>query len=441
MEMDLRLRPSLLLSSLSLSLCLYRMSGYPLVCCDVAHACSNRQATPVTTTPQPQQTAAGPQPTTHSVLPPGRPPSPPLPFPSATQSATDQPAPGFDATLPAQLTDTTSLIDVDLDALPNQPWTQPGAHLPDYFNYGFDPTTWKLYVARQKHSREDEGAKDRANPFRAFAELPPTEAWQSLSPEGKGQLMQAIVGNAPGPMAGMMMMGMPGMPGMPPMPPMGMPAHHMPDVDGPRGTKRLRGEEAAESADESSFAGAPEMMGMPTPEQQQQQQMMLAMQQSNMDPSQMDPSQMVPPNANFNARGGSTRGRGRGGRGNNPFGIGINPSARGRPVSPSQSDSAINSPLPTNVPTGPKGKPPSGPRSSAGGSTSSRLHRDKDRDSSRGAGAGGELDYGDGGRRERGSRGSRRYDEDDGDDYGRRRRGSRSPRRGRSRSPVYDDYE
>lgn len=448
-------------------------------------AASTPQPTVAQSVPQTATNAHG-APASHTVLPPGRPASPPLPFP-----ATAEPAPGFDATLPAQLTDKTSLIDVDIDALPDKPWTLPGAHLADYFNYGFEPTTWKLYTSRQKQLR-DESQQDAENPFRAFAELPVAEAWNSLSPEHKGQMMQTIVGGNP--MGPMMMMGMGG---MPPMPPMGMPGMPGPpppqmpgqqDFDGPpRGIKRLRGEDgnaANDSADESSSFGGGgnnnnQMPDMPMPTPEQQQQMMMAMQQqSGMDPSQMmDPAQMMgmmPPGAangmpGFNgaaARGGGgppgRGGRGRGGRGNNPFGIGINPSARGRavsrgdgtPGSPTHSDSGGGggagggaSPLPTNVPTGPKQpsvKPPSGPRTSSSKS-GSRLHRDKDRDSSSRGGYG-ELDYGDNGRssRERSSR-SRRYDEEE-DDYGgsssRRRRSSRSPpRRGRSRSPVYDDYD
>ena len=30
------------------------------------------------------------------------------------------------------------VITIDIDALPEKPWTKPGADMTDYFNYGFD---------------------------------------------------------------------------------------------------------------------------------------------------------------------------------------------------------------------------------------------------------------------------------------------------------------
>lgn len=266
---------------------------------------------------------------------------------------------------------------------------------------------------------------------------------------------------------------------MPPMP-MGMPgADAFGAADGPRGTKRLRGEDSNTSLDVASaeggqFSGDQNGMGMPgmpmdmpmpqfsgNPEQ-----MMMMMQQSGMDPSQMpnmDPYNSAQGGAGFSGNNHSTsarggRGRGRG-RGSNPFGIGVNPSARGRPLSgaagrgagatndPDYAQEAASggggSPLPGNVPTGPRGKggpPPSGPR----GGAAWRSHQDKDRDNSntsRGY-TGSELDYGGGSNGDgRSSRSRRRHDDDEYDDSYRRRRSSRSPgRRGRSRSPVYDDY-
>lgn len=95
--------------------------------------------------------------------------------------------------------DGSALMDFDFDVLPESEkgWKKPGAHLADWFNYGFDETTWRLYVMKQKKMRREEGWA--ANPFAAFAMGNLEQAWEGLSPELKDVMVQVIMGNSSGP--------------------------------------------------------------------------------------------------------------------------------------------------------------------------------------------------------------------------------------------------
>ncbi|XP_063791725.1 pre-mRNA 3'-end-processing factor FIP1-like [Pseudophryne corroboree] len=42
------------------------------------------------------------------------------------------------------------VIEVDLDSFEEKPWRKPGADLSDYFNYGFNEATWKVYCEKQR---------------------------------------------------------------------------------------------------------------------------------------------------------------------------------------------------------------------------------------------------------------------------------------------------
>ncbi|XP_075690441.1 uncharacterized protein LOC142658718 [Rhinoderma darwinii] len=42
------------------------------------------------------------------------------------------------------------VLEVDLDSFEEKPWRKPGADLSDYFNYGFNEATWKVYCEKQK---------------------------------------------------------------------------------------------------------------------------------------------------------------------------------------------------------------------------------------------------------------------------------------------------
>lgn len=42
---------------------------------------------------------------------------------------------------------------IDLDDLTEFPWRKPGADITDYFNYGFDENSWRVYSKRQKDGK------------------------------------------------------------------------------------------------------------------------------------------------------------------------------------------------------------------------------------------------------------------------------------------------
>jgi hypothetical protein len=48
-----------------------------------------------------------------------------------------------------------SILDFDLDGTEDKPWRKPGADLTDYFNFGFNESSWKLYCQKQKNMREE----------------------------------------------------------------------------------------------------------------------------------------------------------------------------------------------------------------------------------------------------------------------------------------------
>lgn len=43
-----------------------------------------------------------------------------------------------------------------IDSLDEKPWRKPGADITDYFNYGFNEETWRMYCERQKRMRQSE---------------------------------------------------------------------------------------------------------------------------------------------------------------------------------------------------------------------------------------------------------------------------------------------
>lgn len=55
-----------------------------------------------------------------------------------------------------------SIYDVDLDSeyggpAADKPWRKPGADITDYFNFGFNETTWRMYCIKQRMLREEYG--------------------------------------------------------------------------------------------------------------------------------------------------------------------------------------------------------------------------------------------------------------------------------------------
>jgi len=94
--------------------------------------------------------------------------------------------------------DGSALMNFDFDALPESEkgWNKPGAHVADWFNYGFDETTWRAYVTKQKRMRKEEGWA--SNPFAAFALGNIEQAWEGLPAELKDVMMGIIMGNSSG---------------------------------------------------------------------------------------------------------------------------------------------------------------------------------------------------------------------------------------------------
>lgn len=45
------------------------------------------------------------------------------------------------------------IFDLNFDTIEDKPWRKPGADITDYFNYGFNEDTWKVYCDRQKKLR------------------------------------------------------------------------------------------------------------------------------------------------------------------------------------------------------------------------------------------------------------------------------------------------
>ncbi|KAM7293153.1 pre-mRNA 3'-end-processing factor FIP1 [Ixodes scapularis] len=48
-----------------------------------------------------------------------------------------------------------SIYEFNIESLEDKPWRKPGADITDYFNYGFNEDTWKIYCDRQRKLRSD----------------------------------------------------------------------------------------------------------------------------------------------------------------------------------------------------------------------------------------------------------------------------------------------
>ncbi|RVD92588.1 polyadenylation factor I complex subunit Fip1 [Tubulinosema ratisbonensis] len=56
-----------------------------------------------------------------------------------------------------------NIYDFEIDNMEDKPWNRPGADITDYFNYGFNETTWKKYIAKQ---REFVGGKKEEDSYK-----------------------------------------------------------------------------------------------------------------------------------------------------------------------------------------------------------------------------------------------------------------------------------
>jgi hypothetical protein len=53
------------------------------------------------------------------------------------------------------------IINVDLESFEDKPWRKPGADITDYFNFGFNESTWKAYCMKQRQIRDELAAQKR----------------------------------------------------------------------------------------------------------------------------------------------------------------------------------------------------------------------------------------------------------------------------------------
>ncbi|KAK7063894.1 hypothetical protein R3P38DRAFT_3382625 [Favolaschia claudopus] len=346
------------------------------------------------TTSTPQATQAPPPPIASSSEPPPStltaPPQPqpaPQPEPPAQIQTQPEAAPEDDGVDPSTLPPVTAppshpaidptatgqmegryIIDVDLASLADKQWRKPGSDISDWFNYGFDELSWEAYCYR----RRDLG--ELANVLKTnvlnFSGMPEDQL-TALPPEVRQMVMTgttAMMNGAGNPamMGQGMMMDMSGMMG-----PMGMGMNGDMGMSGPMmqmggmqdgggqaqvgvgvGVANGGGNGTPENGGggmmQEGFVGNAGMMGMGM-EYSSQEQSQMGQQQmySQMEGQSGAPSGPVGRGAGAvpyrarglrGARGFSGRGRGRGGYGND---------APPPPVRPT-------SPLPPNVPTGPR---------------------------------------------------------------------------------------
>ncbi|KAH9932084.1 uncharacterized protein BXZ73DRAFT_90020 [Epithele typhae] len=238
--------------------------------------------------------------------------------------------------------DGQSILEYDLNAMSEKPWRRPGSDLSDWFNYGFDEMTWQMYCNQRQSMVEHAGVLK--NSILNFSGLP-EEQLLALPQD----VRQAVLAGATTVMAGgggmMTMNGGPMMNQMMNMGPMMNPMMDGAGQGNPEGQMGMVGEGFGPGG------GAQGMMGM------------------NMNPDfamQVGPNAMgqqmypgmegngtpgpVAPAAARNVPQQPFRGRGMPqGMGPRGRGAGFAGRGRGMPVRPA-------SPLPPNVPTGPRNK-------------------------------------------------------------------------------------
>lgn len=125
--------------------------------------------------------------------------------PSASALQYPPTEPVYDA-VPGQDQNPLTIYQVDIDSLPEKPWRRPGANMSDWFNYGFDETTWAMWCAqknRMDQTRTDFTTilKDGAPDASADAPYAPPE----VQDDAQNPMANLTAMFAPG------MMGMPGM--------------------------------------------------------------------------------------------------------------------------------------------------------------------------------------------------------------------------------------
>ncbi|EIW87151.1 hypothetical protein CONPUDRAFT_161755 [Coniophora puteana RWD-64-598 SS2] len=281
------------------------------------------------------------------------------------------------------MADGRSILEYDLTAMGEKPWRRPGSDISDWFNYGFDEMSWEAYCYRRRDLGElADVLKTNVLNFAGMPEdqltaLPP-ELRTMVMTGANAMMNNASANNMMGPGVGMNpMMDMSGMGGMNMGPmgmgmngDMGMQGPMMPDGSGgPQGTGTP--EQGGQMGMQDGYGGGgpgPGMMGMgmnnefgmqdqgqmgqgmypgmegsntPNPPQQHQQTPVPSVPPQNVPPG---PGSRGTPQGQYRGRVVSNQ-RGRGafaGRGRGRYGDG--------PAVPVRS----TSPLPPNVPTGPR---------------------------------------------------------------------------------------
>ncbi|KAJ3998161.1 hypothetical protein F5050DRAFT_1288028 [Lentinula boryana] len=283
--------------------------------------------------------------------------------------------PEIDPTAPGML-DGRAIFEVDIAAMADKPWRRAGSDISDWFNYGFDELSWEAYCYRRRELGEMADAL-KVNVLN-FAAMP-EEQLTALPADIRQMVMTgataAMMNNTPNPgmmapgvmldmgMMNSMNMGMNGDMGMNqqmmPVDQRGMMMQDGVQQQGPMGgtgtPEQGGGGGMSVGMMQDGFApGGPMHMGMPGDYSMQDQSQMFT--GTGMDPQGPQNMQNVPPvptprgpTPSYRARGSlgqGMRSRGFSGRGRGRGGMYVNEGtpAVARPASP----------LPPNVPTGPR---------------------------------------------------------------------------------------
>ncbi|KAJ7150364.1 hypothetical protein C8R46DRAFT_502462 [Mycena filopes] len=258
-----------------------------------------------------------------------------------------------------------SIIDVDLNSMTDKAWRRPGSDISDWFNYGFDELSWEAYCYRRRDIGELANVlKTNVLNFSGMAE----DQLTVLPPEVRQMVMTGTTAMMNGPAnpammgqgmmmpMGMMDMGM-GMNGDMSMMQMGGMQDGGGQVVGGGGNGTPE-QGMMQDGSGGGFVGNPGMMNMGMEYSAQEQNQMAQQQQMypQMDAQQGNVAPSGPTGRGGGAggavpyrgrglrgaRGFASRGRGRGGYGNDI--VDTRPPPPVRPISP----------LPANVPTGPR---------------------------------------------------------------------------------------
>ncbi|KAL1922726.1 uncharacterized protein VTP21DRAFT_9102 [Calcarisporiella thermophila] len=65
-----------------------------------------------------------------------------------------------------------SILEVDPESFEDKPWRKPGADISDYFNFGFNEVTWRIYCQKQKQIREERGNQRKINVYESQPDIP-----------------------------------------------------------------------------------------------------------------------------------------------------------------------------------------------------------------------------------------------------------------------------